>query len=55
MHCRPDSSKAYEGLGDYYSAANDRVHARQFYLVAVQRDADDDSAKTELAQISNAP
>jgi tetratricopeptide (TPR) repeat protein len=55
VHCRPDSAKAYEGLGDYYMAVNDRQHARESYMAATQKEPASDSAKTKLVQLSRNP
>jgi tetratricopeptide (TPR) repeat protein len=52
VHCRPDATKAHEGLGDYYLARNDRQHARQSYQTAVDRDPNNESAKKKLAQLA---
>jgi predicted negative regulator of RcsB-dependent stress response len=49
VHCRPDATKAYEGMGDYYVAINDRQHAREAYKTAVQRDSNNESARQKLA------
>jgi cytochrome c-type biogenesis protein CcmH/NrfG len=55
VHCRPDSAKAYEGLGDYYLAINDRQHARDSYETATKKEPASDSAKAKLAQLSQGP
>ena len=52
VHCRPDATKAHEGLGDYYLARNDRQHARQSYQTAVDRDPNNESARKKLAQLA---
>ncbi len=49
VHCRPDATTAYEGLGDYYVAVNDTAQARQSYETALQRDSKNESVKTKLA------
>lgn len=51
VHCRPDATKAHEGLGDYYMAINDRQHAREAYKTAVQRDSNNESAREKLGRL----
>jgi tetratricopeptide (TPR) repeat protein len=51
VHCRPDATKAHEGLGDYYFAINDRLDARHAYEDAIVRDPKNESAKTKLARL----
>jgi tetratricopeptide (TPR) repeat protein len=52
VHCRPDATKAHEGLGDYYLARNDRQHARQSYQTAVEKDSNNKSARNKLKQLT---
>jgi cytochrome c-type biogenesis protein CcmH/NrfG len=52
VHCRPDATKAYEGLGDYYAATNDRLHAQHSYEDAIERDPKNESARTKLAKLA---
>jgi len=52
VHCRPDATTAYEGLGDYYAAINDKAQARQMYKTAIERDPKNGSAKEKLAGLS---
>jgi len=52
VHCRPDATKAHEGLGDYYLARNDRQHARQSFQTAIEKDPNNQSAKKKLAQLA---
>ena len=52
VHCRPDSTKAHEGLGDYYLARNDLQHARQSYQTAVEKDSNNKSARDKLKQLA---
>jgi len=53
VHCRPDSAKAYEGLGAYYMAINDRQHARDAYVTAKQKVPASDTAQAKLAQVNS--
>ncbi len=52
LHCRPDSSKAQEGMGDYLVTIHETDKAKAFYQAAVQRDSSDDSARAKLAELS---
>jgi len=52
VHCRPDSTKAHEGLGDYYLARNDLQRARQSFQTAVERDFNNQSASKKLARLA---
>jgi Tfp pilus assembly protein PilF len=52
VHCRPDSTNAHEGLGDYYLARNDLQHARQSFQTAVEKDSNNQSAKKKLARLA---
>jgi tetratricopeptide (TPR) repeat protein len=51
VHCRRDATKAYEGMGDYYLAVNDREQAKHSYESAIQRDGNNQSAKDKLARL----
>jgi hypothetical protein len=51
VHCRPDSTKAYEGLGDYYSAVNEREQAKTSYEISIKKDSDNQSARKKLSQL----
>jgi Tfp pilus assembly protein PilF len=51
VHCRPDATKAYEELGDYYLGIGDQQQARRSYEIAIQRDSDNKSAKKKLAAL----
>jgi tetratricopeptide (TPR) repeat protein len=51
VHCRPDATKAYEGLGDYYIGTNDRLGAQHSYEDAIARDPKNESARTKLASL----
>jgi tetratricopeptide (TPR) repeat protein len=53
VHCRPDATKAYEGLGDYYLAMKDWQQARLSYETAIQKDSNNESAKTKLAKLTH--
>jgi tetratricopeptide (TPR) repeat protein len=52
VHCRPDATKAHEGLGDYYLATNDRLRARHSYEDAIEKDPKNESARTKLARFA---
>jgi Tfp pilus assembly protein PilF len=52
VHCRPDATKGHEGLGDYYIAINDRLHAQHSYEDALERDPKNESARTKLARLA---
>ena len=54
VHCRPDATKAYEELGDYYLATGDRLQAKQSYQAAIEKDAKNDSARKKLARLGGA-
>jgi tetratricopeptide (TPR) repeat protein len=51
VHCRPDATKAHEGLGDYYIATSDRLRAQRSYEDAIERDPKNESARTKLARL----
>jgi cytochrome c-type biogenesis protein CcmH/NrfG len=51
VHCRPDATKAHEGLGDYYIGTNDRLHAQHSYEDAIERDPRNESARAKLARL----
>jgi tetratricopeptide (TPR) repeat protein len=51
VYCRPDATKGYEGLGDYYSATSDRKSALEAYQTAVDKDASNEAAKRKLAAL----
>lgn len=51
VHCRPDASKAFEGLGDYYVVVNDPDRARQSFQDALQKDPTNESARQKLARL----
>lgn len=51
-YCRPDATKADEGLGDYYLAIHDRQQARRSYQTAIQKDAENKSARQKLASLA---
>jgi hypothetical protein len=53
VHCRPDATKAHEGLGDYYIATNDRLHAQHSYEDALEREPKNESARTKLASLAD--
>ncbi len=52
IYCRPNATKAYEGLGDYYAAVKDTPHSREAYETAVQKDSANESAKAKLARLA---
>jgi tetratricopeptide (TPR) repeat protein len=49
LYCRPDATKAYEGLGDYYSATSDWKRALDAYQTAVEKDGSNEAAKRKRA------
>lgn len=51
-HCRPDSSKTQEGLGDYFLAMGNRDAARQSYKTALEKDPANEAARQKLAAVS---
>ena len=53
VHCRPDATKAYEGLGDYYLAMKDWQQPRLSYETAIQKNSNNESAKTKLAKLTH--
>jgi tetratricopeptide (TPR) repeat protein len=55
VYCRPDSTKAYEGLGDYYVALNDLARAREAYEAALRNDAANKSVADKLARLAANP
>jgi tetratricopeptide (TPR) repeat protein len=48
IYCRPDSSKAYEGLGDYYLAMGVSDQAKSCYEAAVRKNPRNDAAQAKL-------
>lgn len=52
IYCRPDSSLAWEELGDYYLATHDPQRALRAYQTAVQRDQNNESPREKLAKLT---
>jgi tetratricopeptide (TPR) repeat protein len=52
LHCRPDATQAYEGLGDYFVAVKDWPQATHAYQLALQQDSKNLSAGKKLARLS---
>jgi len=52
IYCRPDSSKAYEGLGDYYEATGVSDLAKNCYETAIRKNPRNDTAQAKLNKLT---
>jgi tetratricopeptide (TPR) repeat protein len=52
VYCRPDATKAYEELGDYFVAVSDRQQAQRSYQTAIQKDSTNESARRKFARLA---
>jgi tetratricopeptide (TPR) repeat protein len=52
IYCRPDSSKAYEGLGDYYLATGIPREAKSVFEAALRANPRNDGARGKLNLLS---
>jgi tetratricopeptide (TPR) repeat protein len=52
IYCRPDSSKAYEGLGDYYLATGIPHDAKRAFETALRANPKNNDAREKLNHLS---
>lgn len=52
IYCRPDSSRAYEGLGDYYLATDDWRQAKGAFEAALRANSRNEDAKVKLSRLA---